>query len=77
MVAILVSVTEKLGHSEVTVVGTTEAGDGITDGNCEGFLVSCNEGIVDGMMDEICVGRVFPEGARVGMEVEGLRDEDV
>ena len=29
------------------------------------------------MMDGIRVGRVFPEGARVGMEVEGLRVEGV
>jgi len=26
-------VTEKLGHSDIIVVGTTDAGDGITDGN--------------------------------------------
>ena len=61
MVALLVFVAEKLGHSNIIVVGATEAGDGITDGNREGFLVSCNEGMVDGMMDGIRVGRVFPE----------------
>jgi len=33
MVAVLVLATEKLGHSDITVVGATEAGDGITDGN--------------------------------------------
>jgi len=32
MVALLVSVTEKLGHSGIIVVGAEEAGDGITDG---------------------------------------------
>ena len=64
----MVSVTEKLGHSDIIVVGATEAGDGITDGNLDGILVRCNEGVegmavgvVDGMMDGACVGRVFPE----------------
>jgi hypothetical protein len=33
MVAMLVLVTEKLGHSDISVVGATEAGDGITDDN--------------------------------------------
>ena len=33
--------------------------------------------MVDGMKERIRVGRVFPEGARVGMEVEGLRVEGV
>ena len=40
MVAKLVLVTEKLGHSDIIVVGATEAGDGITDGNLDGFFVS-------------------------------------
>ena len=51
---------EKYGHS-ITVVGATEAGDGITDGSWDGFFVSCNEGMVDEMIDRIRVGRVFPE----------------
>jgi len=33
MVALLVSVTKKLGHSDIIVVGATEAGDKETDGN--------------------------------------------
>ena len=60
MVALLELEAEKYGYS-ITVVGATEAGDGITDGNWDGFFVSCNEGMVDEMIDRIRVGRVFPE----------------
>jgi hypothetical protein len=48
MLALLVLVTKKLGHSDFIVVGATEAGDKVTVGD-------------DGMMDGICVRRVFPE----------------
>jgi len=77
MVAILVLVTEKLGHSDIIVVGATEAGDGKSDGNWDEFCVRCNEGMADGMTDGIRVGREFLEDARVGMDVEGLRVEGV
>ena len=48
MLALLVLVTEKLGHSDIIVVGATEAGDKVTDDD-------------DGIMDGFCVSRVFPE----------------
>jgi len=75
MVAILVLVTEMLGHSDIIVVGATEAGDGITDGNWEGFLVSCNEGMEDEMMEGLCDDLTY--GSWDGLLVssnEGMED---
>ena len=54
MVALLVLVSEKLGHRDIIVVGATEAGEGNTDGNWEGFFVSFNEGMEDEMMEGLC-----------------------
>ena len=35
---------------DIAFLWATEAGDGITDGNWDGFFVSCNEGMVDEMI---------------------------
>ena len=75
MVAILVLVTEKLGHSDIIVVGAPEAGDGITDDNWDGFCVHCNEGMEDGMMEGLCDDLTY--GSWDGLLVssnEGMED---
>ena len=84
MVAKLVLVTEKLGHSDIIVVGATKPGDGKTDGNWDGLRV---EGVrvgieveglrVEGVWVRIEVEGLRVEGVRVWIEVEGLRVEGV